>query len=463
MKQRVPPHSIEAERAVIGAIMLDTKAMHVAERLLDSDAFYQPAHQKIFAAMRSLSSRGEPVDITTLNAELKRQSMLSDVGGSLYLSELNMATPTAEHVGHYARIVYERSLLRRLIAVATDAVQRCFEPGADAFVELEQMARDVYALEQRRVGGSRSFDTVLGEVLELIEEMHASGGRLLGMATGMQAYDLMIGGYQQTNHYVLAARPAMGKTAAMLTQAEGLARDGHPVAVFSLEMAAVQLAARSVFGEARVNTLKLLRNDLREHDVEALVAAVGRLRGLPIHIDDGGGLTLTELRGRLRQMIRRHGVRIAFIDFFTLIGTTGDLGYSQELSKLAFGIKGLAKEFRIPIVTLAQLNREVTKRGNKRPQLQDLKETSGLEESADVVTFIHRPEYYGIRVDAEGNSTTGIAEFIIAKQRNGPTGSARFLFAKEYVRFENLEQRYEELPLHTNGVRPPHAGDDESF
>lgn len=458
---RVPPHSNDAEMAVLGAMMLDKDAANEAIRLLNPDAFYRESHRIIYQAMLALSERNQPIDIITLNEELRRLEKLSDVGGSHYLAELNRRTPTTANIEHHARIVFEKALKRRMIHAAMGIVGACFSDSTDAFEELDKAEQTIFEIsESRNRSSSSSMERLAKETVAFLEEVssrRADGNGVVGIPTGLIQLDKLTGGFQRSDLLILAARPSMGKTAVAMSMMRNAAVDyKKPVAFFSLEMSAQQLMIRLISAEAKVNAHRLRQGNLRQEDWQQIVSTIHRLAAAPIYIDDTPALSIMDLRARSRLLKREHNIEMIMVDYLQLMHAPKAESREREISMISRGLKQLAKELNIPIVALSQLNRSVESRTDKRPMLSDLRESGSIEQDSDVVMFVHRPEYYGISVDEENRATEGVAELIVGKQRNGPTGDVRVAFIKEFARFENLDEFHSDA----EDYLPPAADDD---
>lgn len=442
---RVPPHSNEAEMAVLGAMMLDKNAANDAIRLLTPETFYREAHRVIFEAMTALADRNQPIDIITLNEELRRHEKLQEVGGSHYLAELNRRTPTTANIEHHARIVFEKALKRRMIATAMQIVGNCYSDSTDAFEELDRAEQQIFEIsESRNRSSSSSMERLAKETVAMLEEIsarRADGNGVVGVPSGLIHMDKLTGGFQKSDLLILAARPSMGKTSLAMSIMRNAAVDyKQPVAFFSLEMAAQQLMLRLISAEAKVNAHRLRTGDLRQEHWQQIVSTIHRLADAPIYIDDTPALSIMDLRARARLLKREHNIEMIVIDYLQLMHAPKSESREREISTISRGLKQLAKELNIPIIALSQLNRTVESRSDKRPMLSDLRESGAIEQDADVVMFVHRPEYYDISIDEQNRSTEGVAEVIIGKQRNGPTGDVRLAFIKEFARFENLDE-----------------------
>ncbi len=454
---RVPPQAVDAEKSVLGAMLLSREAIGRVLEILDSESFYLDAHRKIYSVAVDLYDRNEPVDILTISEELKKhtsefsntstkeenapKNWLDEVGGAYYLTELAESVPTAANVEHYARIVLEKALLRQLITVAAEITEDSYRADENVFDIIDRSEQRIFALSERRLRkGFVDLDHVLHDTFEEIGEMQKRDSGVTGVPTGFDQLDEMTSGFQRSDFIIIAGRPSMGKTAFSLNIARNAALDHNvPVGIFSLEMANYQLAMRMLCSEARVNSHLLRTGRLAEDDFTKLGMVVGRLAQAPIYIDDTPGLSLLELRAKARRLRADKGLGMLIIDYLQLIqGPRNSESRQQEISAISRSLKALAKALHIPVVALSQLSRAVESRsGDKRPMLSDLRESGAIEQDADVVIFIYRPERYGEKMDKEGNSLEGVAEIIIGKQRNGPTGTVKLTFLDEYARFEN--------------------------
>ena len=442
---RLPPQAVDVEQAVLGAMLIEREAIPKAVEILPADSFYDPRHEKIYAAMGALFERGNPVDLITLSEELKRRGDLEAVGG-YYLTELTAGVASAANVEYHARIIAEKSLLRKLITTMTGVVGQAYDPTTDAFDLLDDAERQIFQISesQLRKGVVAMKDVMMGTVAHL-ESIHGQTGGITGVPSGLNALDAMTGGWQPSDMVVIAARPSMGKTALSLAVTRNAAL--HPekpagVAYFSLEMSAQQLAQRLLTSEARVDAQRARTGRLHDDDWPKLAKAAGRLSAAPIFIDDTPGLGILELRAKCRRLKAEHDIGLVIVDYLQLMHGSGggkNANREQEIAQISRSMKGLAKELNVPVLALSQLSRAVeTRGGDKRPQLSDLRESGSIEQDADVVMFIYRAERYGITVDESGNSTEGLGELIIGKQRNGPIGNVKVAFVNQYARFENL-------------------------
>lgn len=437
LDHRMPPQNLDAEQAVLGALLLDQDAIYRVSSTLRPEDFYQSANRLIYAAALALHDAGQPVDLVTVTEQLRRDNLLEKAGGAVYIASLTDLVPTTANVEHYARIVEEKSLLRTLILVSGRIAEMSYEENDEVPRLLDQAEQMILELSTRR--GSAVF-AQLREVLlktwETIEAAYANKGRLSGVPTGFVDLDNICGGFQPSDLIILAARPSMGKTALALSIAYQVARSDSalPVAVFSLEMAKEQLVQRLLSMEAKVDQYRLRTGNLREEDWERLTDAAANLNDLPIYIDDTAGLSVREIRAKSKRLMGEKGLSMVIIDYLQLIQSHKRTeNRQQEIAQISRSLKALAKELNVPVVALSQLSRAVESRPNKRPQMSDLRESGSLEQDADVIIFIYRDDYYN--PDSEDK---GIAELMVAKQRNGPTGTAKLAFMKEFTRFVNL-------------------------
>jgi replicative DNA helicase len=447
---RLPPQATDIEQSVLGAMLIEASAIPSAIEVLPPDAFYSAKHQKIYLSILSLFERGNPVDLITLTEELRRRSELDEVGGAYYLTELTTKVASAANVEHHARIIAEKSLLRKMIEKMTGLIGKAYDTSADAFELLDQAEAEIFSISDTQLRrAASSMNDVLKETLSRLEAIHGRSGGITGVPSGFTRLDDMTGGWQQSDLIIIAARPSMGKTALTLACGRNAAlhpQHPTPVAIFSLEMSAQQLAQRLLTSEARVDAQAARTGRLSEEDWPRLARAAGRLSTAPIFIDDTPGLSILELRAKCRRLKAEHNIGLVMVDYLQLMhGTTNsrNANREQEIAQISRSLKSLAKELDVPVIALSQLSRAVeTRGGDKRPQLSDLRESGSIEQDADVVAFIYRAERYGITVDEHGNSTEGIAEIIIGKQRNGPIGDVQLAFVHQHARFENLTTYY---------------------
>lgn len=444
---RVQPQAIEVEKAVLGAMLLDGSSIsRVVEVLGGESALYQTAHRKIYAAILALYERGEPADQVTITEELGSRGQLEDVGGPAYIASLAGEMATATNAEFHAKIVLERSLRRRLIDASTQTVSECYEETEDVQEVIDRAEQRVFSIAENELGkGVMSVESVLPETFAAIERAHEHPGALTGVTTGYTDMDEITAGLQPAEMIILAGRPSMGKTSLTLCMARNAAVKGKaPVLFFSLEMSVQQLVQKLLCAEARVSSHRLRTGRLSEEEWQRLSAWTGKLAEAPIYIDDTPGISILELRAKARRAKAEYDIGLIVIDYLQLMTTSERTdNREQEIARISRSIKTLAKELSLPIIACAQLSRAVEARTDKRPQLSDLRESGSIEQDADVVMFLYRPEVYGIP-DEEGNPQEGVAEIILGKQRNGPTGSVFLHWLGDYGRFEEPETYREE-------------------
>ena len=437
---KVPPHNLEAEQAVLGAIMLDPQTGSSVFEILQPEDFYRDNHRLVFAAIRELFESGEPIDLVSVAEALRRQGRLEQMGGITTIADIARSVPSAANVDFYAALVAEKSLLRQLIRIATHIAEKGYEPGEEAAALLEQAEKMVLDLSLKQVKENFiSIRTLLLETFEKIEYLYANKGNLTGVPTFFNELDRMTSGWQPADLIIIAARPSMGKTALVLNMAQNAAvRAKVPVVIFSLEMSKEQLVQRMLCSEAMVDQQRVRTGELLDTDWPKLTRAVGPLSEAPIFIDDTVGISLAELRSKARRLKREHGLGMVVIDYLQLM-TVGKRAESrqQEVAQISRGLKGIARELKVPVIALSQLNRGVEQRQDKRPIMSDLLESGAIEADADVISFIYRDEYYHPDSDKKG-----IAEIIVAKHRNGPVGTVELGYLKEFTKFVNLDRRH---------------------
>ncbi|WP_147653665.1 replicative DNA helicase [Vulcaniibacterium gelatinicum] len=437
---RVPPQSVEAEQAVLGGLMLAPEAYdRIADRLTEQD-FYRRDHQLIYRAIRELAEKSRPFDAVTLGEWFESQALSEQIGGSAYLIELASTTPSAANIEAYADIVRDKSVLRQLIEAGTTIVNDGFQPdGREIEAILDKAEQQVFAIREQGARGRNDFVPVtsaLKEAFDVLQQRYESGGAVTGLPTGYTEFDQMTAGLQPTDLIIVAARPSMGKTTLALNMAEYAAmKTKETVAVFSMEMSASQLALRLISSVGRVNAARLRTGQLEDEDWSRVTSAIRLLREARIFIDDEPALSPDRLRAKARRIKREHGLGLIVIDYLQLMQVPGNSeNRATEISEISRSLKALAKELKVPVIALSQLNRSLETRTDKRPMMADLRESGAIEQDADLIVFIYRDEYY----NKENSPDKGLAEIIIGKQRNGPTGSIKLKFFGEYTRFDNL-------------------------
>ncbi len=432
---RVPPSSVEAEVSVLGAVLLSSDAANVALEKLHPEDFYKPSHQAIFAAIISLFDANEPIDAVTVAEALRRTDMLERVGGVAYLTDLIDQVPTTSNIEHYSAIVEEHALRRRLMRAGGDVVSIATATETAINDVLDQAEQAVFAVAERRVGdGLAPIDPLLGPAIEQAEERNRLGREVTGISTGFRDVDRKLAGLHPTNLVIVAARPAMGKTALALNIAQRVAVQDEPVAIFSLEMSREEVVTRMLCAEGRIDSQRLRTGRLTESDFTKLSNAASVLYKRPIFVDDSPGLTVTEIRAKCRRMRRKPGLSLVIVDYLQLMSSTGGENRQQEIAIISRGLKNLARELHVPIIAVSQLNRSLEAREDKRPRLADLRESGAIEQDSDVVMFIYRHEYY----HPEAMETKGVAELQVAKHRQGATGRIEMTFLPEFTLFSDM-------------------------
>jgi replicative DNA helicase len=437
---RVPPHSVEAEQAVLGGLMLNERAWdQVADKLREED-FYRRDHQLIFRAIGNLAEKQQPCDAVTLGEYFESNGLTEQVGGTGYVIELASTTPSAANIVAYAEIVREKSVLRQLIDVGTTIANDGFQPeGRPSRELLENAEKSVFEIAEAGSRGKKQFvamKSAVKDAFRILQERYENKGSITGVPTGFNDFDARTTGLQPADLIILAARPSMGKTALALNMAEYAAlKTKRAVAVFSMEMSASQLAFRLISSLGRVNAQNLRTGELEDEDWSRVSHAITLLADAKIFIDDTPALSPTELRSRARRLAREHGgLALIVIDYLQLMQVPGNKeNRATEIAEISRSLKALAKELNCPVIALSQLNRSLEQRTDKRPVMSDLRESGGIEQDADVIAFIYRDEYY----NKENSPDKGLAEVIIAKQRNGPTGTVKLVFNGQYTRFDN--------------------------
>lgn len=438
---RLPPQNLEAEQSILGAVLLENSALHKALELIVEEDFHRGAHQTIFAGMIELADRNEVVDQITLTELLKTKGQLEQVGGAAYVAELVQAVPSASNIRYHCKIVREKSLLRGLVRTATEIVTKGYDGLGESEDLLEFAEREIFRLAQGRLG--RSFvpmHQIVKESIEIVDRLFSRKERITGVPTGYRVIDDITAGLQPSDLVIIAGRPSMGKTSLALGMAEHAAiRANLTVGIFSLEMSQAQLVLRMLSSQAFLDSHALRTGQLTSENWHALCAAADRLEGAKVFIDDSGGLTVQVMRSKARRLKAEHGLDLLVIDYLQLMqGRSNSESRQQEISDISRSLKALAKELEIPVVALSQLSRAVENRTDKRPVLSDLRESGAIEQDADVVMFIYREEVYN--PDAE--EKRGIADILIRKHRNGPTGDRQLTFLEQYAKFADLETQH---------------------
>ncbi len=439
-----PPQAIDMEEVVLGAIMLESNAAIEVLDILNPESFYVPANQKIFAAITELSKNYQPIDILTVTEELARRNELEEVGGAYYISKLTNRVGSAAHIDNHARIIVQKHIQRQLIKIAIDIQKEAYDASIDVLDLLNSAESAIFKLAEGNIKSDAvKISDVIGKAIDKIEEAAKQEDNLSGVPSGFVSLDRITSGWQPSDLIIIAARPSMGKTAFILSMARNMAVNHNvPVGIFSLEMSVLQLVNRLIAAETELSSEKLRNGKLADYEWEQLDIKTKNLNDAPIFVDDTPAIGIFELRAKCRRLKTQHGLKMIIIDYLQLMSGTPETrgNREQEVSTISRGLKAIAKELDVPIIALSQLNRSVEIRsGNKRPQLSDLRESGAIEQDADIVCFIHRPEKYGFTEDEEGNSTQGIAEIIIAKHRNGAVTDVKLKFRNELAKFEEFD------------------------
>ena len=448
---KVPPHSTEAEQSVLGALMLNNDAWFDVADIVTAPDFYRPQHQIVFEAMAALSSNNQPLDAVTVSEALQARGLLDKAGGIAYLAELVESTPGASNAAAYARIVRDRSTVRKLIAVASRISERAFLPEGKSDEELLDLAeQEVFEIAEERVknDGPVEVNPLLERAVKRVQDLSKSQGGLTGMPTGFKDLDYLTTGLQPSDLIIVAGRPSMGKTSFAMNMVEhAIINNNAATLVFSLEMPADQLVMRMLSSLARIDFSRMRSGELDEKDWDRFIGAAGQLRDKPLHIDDSAALTANEMRARARRIARQYkdsGLGLIVVDYLQLMRGSGKPeNRTTEISEISRSLKALAKEMRCPVVAAAQLNRALETRTNKRPIMADLRESGAIEQDADLILFVYRDEVYNKETEDKG-----VAEIILGKQRNGPVGTVKLSFLNQLVRFEDHVDsgRYDNLP-----------------
>lgn len=438
------PQAVDIEKMVLGALMVDKDAFSIVSEILHPETFYEPRSQKIYKAIQTLSLNEDPVDIMTVVEELKREGTLDDIGGAGYILELSERVASSAHIEYHAKILAQKYLARQLISFASVIETKAFDETVDVDELMQEAEGSLFELSQKNMRQDYTqIDPVVKQAVEILQKAAANKGGLTGIPTGYAKLDDYTSGWQRSDLVIIAGRPAMGKTSFALSLAKNIAVDyDTPIAFFSLEMNNVQLVNRLISNVCEIEGKKILNGQLDDEEWKRLDKNVRKLQAAPIYIDDTPGMSIFELRTKARRLVREKGVQVIMIDYLQLMNANGARFGSrqEEVSTISRSLKGLAKELDIPVLALSQLNRTVEGRegiDGKRPQLSDLRESGAIEQDADMVLFVHRPEYYRIFTDEKGNDLHGKAQIIIAKHRKGGTGDVLLNFRGEFTRFEN--------------------------
>ena len=447
-KGKIPPQAIDLEEAVLGAMMIDKKGVDDVIDILHPEVFYKESHQLIYAAIYNLFQNSQPTDLLTVANQLKQEGNLELAGGDFYLIGLTQKVASSAHIEFHARIILQKYIQRRLISISSEIIEESYDETVDVFDLLDSAETKLFEVTQGNLKkGSEDAQGLVEQAIKKIQEISNKHG-MSGVATGFNRLDELTSGWQPSDLVILAARPGMGKTAFVMSMAKNIAiKFSEPVAIFSLEMSSVQLITRMISSETGISSGKLRKGNLEPHEWEMLNVKVKNLSKAPIFIDDTPSLSIFDLRAKARRLASQHGIKIIIIDYLQLMtaGTSQKSGGNreQEISTISRNLKALAKELNIPVIALSQLSRAVeTRGGSKRPLLSDLRESGAIEQDADIVSFIYRPEYYGLTEwdDEERTPCEGQAEFIVAKHRNGGLDNIRLKFTGHLAQFSNLDE-----------------------
>jgi replicative DNA helicase len=444
---KLPPQAIDLEEAVLGAMMLEKNAVNDAIDILSPESFYKDSHQRIFEVIHELFQESQPIDILTVTAKLRQKGELDIVGGPFYISQLTNRVASSANVEYHARIISQKHIMRELIRLSNETIKDAYDETSDVFDLLDKTESQLYKVTQGNLRRDySSMSTLIQHAIEDIEKNKNQTDGLSGVPSGFTDLDRVTSGWQKSDMIVIAARPGMGKTAFILSMARNSAvMFNRPVAVFSLEMSAIQLVNRLIASESELPAEKLRKGNLALHEIQQLHEKIKKLAVAPIYIDDTPALSIFELRAKCRRLKAQYNVEMIIIDYLQLMsaGSEGKGNREQEISSISRSIKSIAKELEVPIIALSQLSRSVeTRAGDKRPMLSDLRESGAIEQDADIVAFIYRPEYYNITEDEKGQSLLGTGEIIIAKHRNGSLENVRLKFVPQLAKFENLNEDF---------------------
>ena len=453
---KLPPQAVDIEQAVLGAMMLEKGAVTDVIDILSPSSFYDPKHQYIYEAIRDLFGSSNPIDLLTVTNKLRHNGVLELAGGAVYISQLTNKIASSAHIQYHARIIAEKHIKRELIRMSNEVLNQAYDDTKDVFEVLGKAEQELFNISENNMGkNADSMPNVVRQAIEEIEKASQNSDGISGIPTGFHDLDKVTSGWQRSDMIVIAARPAMGKTAFVLSMARNTAVDyDMGVAIFSLEMSSVQLVKRLIASETRLSAEKLRKGDLREHEFQQLHSRISKLATAPIYIDDTPGISIFDLRAKCRRLKMQKDIQLVIIDYLQLMTAGGSKNgggnREQEISSISRSIKEIAKELNVPVIALSQLSRSVEQRGgDKRPVLSDLRESGAIEQDADIVSFIYRPEYYGFTENDEGDSNRGVGEIIIAKHRNGSLENVRLQFIGEYARFDNINNYGEDLSNQT--------------
>jgi replicative DNA helicase len=462
-----PPAVPEVEMSVLGAMLIDEDAVPKAIEILKPESFFDKRNRIIFESMASLYEANEPIDTVSVYEELKKSGKTEEVGGAAYISKLTQEISSAANIDYHARLVLEKWILRQLISTSMEIAHMAYEGNEDVFDLLDAAEAKIFQISEEGVKESfQSMSKVVKETWEMLEAIHAKKITTFSVPSGYFELDELLGGFQKSDLIIIAARPSMGKTAFAMSAVRNIAMDHNiPVGFFSLEMATNQLVTRLISAEAKINAHSLRTGRFKAEDGAKVSRTIHRLSKAPIFIDDTPGISILEIRAKARRLKKEQNIGLIVIDYLQLINPSFNMdSREREISTISRSLKALAKELNIPVIALSQLNRQLEARTDKKPMLSDLRESGSIEQDADVVLFLYRPEVYGITQfsggEMNGEATEGVAEVIVGKQRNGPIGDVRVKFIKDYARFENLDRFRQQLPA---GQEPVAALEEPPF
>lgn len=442
---KLPPQAIDLEEAVLGALLLEKEAVNAVIDILEPDSFYKQSNQVIFNAIKTLFGKSEPIDILTVTNELRLSGELESVGGGYYLAQLTNRVASSANIEYHARIISQKYIQRELIRLSSQIISDAYDDTIDVFSLLDRAENSLYQVTEGNI--RKDFDNMsnlIGLAIKQIEIAKKRDGHIVGVQSGFHSLDRITSGWQPSDLIIIAGRPGMGKTAFAMSVARNAAVDAkNPVAIFSCEMSSLQLVTRLISSESEIASDKLRSGNLASYEMEQIHTKIAGLAEAPIFIDDTPALTIFELRAKARRLKARHNIGLIVIDYLQLMTVSKEYrgNREQEISTISRSLKAIAKELEIPIIALSQLSRSVELRGGeKKPQLSDLRESGAIEQDADMVIFLHRPEYYGLTQDGDGNSTIGVANILISKHRNGQVGEVKVKFIQHLARFTNLER-----------------------
>jgi replicative DNA helicase len=451
---KLPPQAVDMEEAVLGALMIEKDALTAVADILRPDSFYKESHIRIYSAIITLFADSEPIDMLTVTAKLRSTGELEMIGGATYIMQLTSKVNSAANIEFHARIISQAYIKRELIKIASEIQRDAFEETTDVFMLLDKMEQNLFQISESNIKKNYAdMGALMRQALAELDQKKNNKDGLTGVPSGFSALDRLTSGWQKTELMILAARPGMGKTAFVVSSLRNAAVEFNmPVAIFSLEMSSVQLVNRLISAEAEIDSDKIRKGSLAPHEWEQLHHRIHRLTNAPIFIDDTPALSILELRAKCRRLKAQHDIQMIVIDYLQLMtGDTGGKGAGnreQEIAMISRSLKNLAKELDVPVIALSQLSRAVeTRGGEKRPQLSDLRESGSIEQDADMVLFLYRPEYYGITEDEAGNSVAGIGEVIVAKNRAGSLDTVQLRFIGKYTKFTDLDSGYTPAPF----------------